>query len=282
LILHPDHATLTGMDSPNDMIESPAVGRRDRLSAFIDAFELSVTVAPRGARNAVANLVIVGEGGSAASAVFCPRSNAMLDPGGEVLAAAVTNFGSVTNPLMTAIPERIVIHLTETPTLHAVTSAFVAEARDTRCGRQAALDRLCEVIVLLVLRKVIDVGSTQPGLLAGLSHPALHRALVAMHDQPSRPWRTEELAEISGMSRSRFMTLFPKVVGTTPAAYLNAWRLTLGQRELQRGERVKSVARRVGFGSAAAFSGAYTRTFGHSPVSLRGISTEAPNIATAM
>jgi transcriptional regulator GlxA family with amidase domain len=166
--------------------------------------------------------------------------------------------------------------------LQAVTTAFVAEASETRCGRQVALNRLCEVIVLLVLRKVIDVGSTRPGLLAGLSHPALHWALIAMHDQPSRTWRTEELAEISGMSRSRFMTLFAKVVGTTPAAYLNAWRLTLGQRELQRGERVKSVARRVGFGSAAAFSRAYTRAFGHSPASLRGTGTETPDIAAAM
>ena len=155
------------------------------------------------------------------------------------------------------------------PTLQAVTGAFVAEASDSRCGRQVALNRLREVIVLLVPRRAIDVGPTRPGLLAGLSHPALQRAIVAMHDEPSKAWRTEDLAEISGMSRSRFMTLFPRVVGTTPAAYLHAWRLTVGQRELLRGERVKSVARRVGFSSAAAFSRAYSRVSGHPPVSLR-------------
>jgi AraC-like DNA-binding protein len=264
------------------MIESLVTDRRDRLSAFFNAFELSVTVVPGSTRDVVTNLVMVGGSGLAEAIVFCPHTNAMLDPGGEILAAAVIDFGGFANPLMSAMPERAVIPLCEAPTLKAVATAFVAEASDMRCGRQVALNRLCEVIVLLVLRNAVDAGSTRPGLLAGLSHPALHRALVAMHDQPSRMWRTEELAEISGMSRSRFMTLFPKVVGTTPAAYLNAWRLTLGQRELQRGERVKSVARRVGFGSAAAFSRAYTRTFGHSPAALRGNSTGPQAVAAAM
>jgi transcriptional regulator GlxA family with amidase domain len=99
------------------------------------------------------------------------------------------------------------------------------------------------------LRKTVIKDSATKAL-----RPNRLRAIVAMHDQPSRTWHTEDLAEISGMSRSRFMTLFPKVVGMTPATYLTSWRLTLGRRELSRGGRVKSVARRVGFGSAAAFS----------------------------
>ncbi|MBB4424415.1 AraC-like DNA-binding protein [Bradyrhizobium sp. CIR48] len=269
------------MNNSKNMIESPVVGKRDRLSAFFDAFELSVTVAAKDERDAVANLVILGEGGSATRVTFCPHRDAMLDHGGGILAAAAIRFGGVTNPLMNAIPERIVIPLSEAPTLQALTAAFVTEASDMRCGRQVALNRLCEVIILLVLRRAIDIGSTQPGLLAGLSHPAIHKALVAMHDQPSRPWHTEELASISGLSRSRFMTLFPKVTGTTPAAYLKAWRLTLGQRELQRGERIKSVARRVGFGSAAAFSRAYALAFGHSPVSLRKPGSLSQDVAAA-
>jgi len=269
------------MNGPRNMIESPVTAKRDRLSAFFDAFKMSVTVAAKDARDAVANLVVVGEGGCARSVVFCPHRDAMPDRGGDILAAATIEFGGITNPLMNAMPERIVIPLGESPTLQALTAAFVTEASDMRCGRQVALDRLCEVIILLVLRRAIDIGSTRPGLLAGLSHPAIHKALVAMHDQPSRPWHTEELASISGLSRSRFMTLFPKVTGTTPAAYLKAWRLTLGQRELQRGERVKSVARRVGFGSAAAFSRAYALAFGHSPISLRKPGPASQDVAAA-
>ena len=40
-------------------------------------------------------------------------------------------------------------------------------------------------------------------------------------------------------------------------------------RDAQPGERVKAVARRVGFGSAAAFTRAYTRAFGHAPTTMR-------------
>lgn len=280
LLQNPAHATLESMNNPKNVIESPVTAKRDRLSAFFDAFEMSVTVPVKGARDAVANLIVVGEGGCARDVIFCPNCDAMPVRGDAmILAAATIEFGGVTNPLMNAMPERIVIPLSEAPTLQALTAALVAEASDMRCGRQVALDRLCEVIMLLVLRRAIDMGSTRPGLLAGLSHPAIHKALVAMHDHPSRSWRIEELASISGLSRSRFMTLFSKVTGTTPAAYLKAWRLTLGQRELQRGERIKSVARRVGFGSAAAFSRAYALAFGHSPISLRKPGSASRDVA---
>jgi len=261
------------MENPENMIKSFAPTKLDRLVAFFEAFELSATLVSARTQSAVPNLVVIGTDGRPEHVIFCARGNALPAHPYGVLAAATVAFGGVTNPLVSAMPERFVVALNEVPTLQAVTGAFVAEASDSRCGRQVALNRLCEVIVLLVLRRAIDVGPAGPGLLAGLSHPALQRAIVAIHDQPSRAWRTGDLAEISGMSRSRFMTLFPKVVGTTPAAYLHAWRLTLGQRELLRGERVKSVARRVGFGSAAAFSRAYSRAFGHPPVSMRDAGT---------
>lgn len=257
------------MKNPKNMIERPPAARYDRLSAFFNTFDLSVSATPAERQGPPANLVIVGDG-VAEAIVFCPHSCAIATCRGNILAAAVIHFGGVTNPLMSALPERTEILLRNAQSLQGITSAFVAEASGKRCGRQVALNRLCEVIVLFVLRQVIDAGSTQPGLLAGLSHPALNRALVAMHDQPSRLWRTEDLAKISGLSRSRFMTLFPQIVGTTPAAYLGAWRLMLAQRKLERGEQVKLVARRVGFGSAAAFSRAYTRAFGHSPAAVRG------------
>ncbi len=262
-------ATFWAMNSPGNMIESTKFPKRDRLSAFFEAFELTVTIAPADVSNVPANLFVTGgSNGNVEHVIFSAR-NAMPAPSASILLAADVEFGGVTNPLLNAMPERFVVIAKEVPFLDAVTAAFVAEASDIRCGRQVVLNRLCEVLVLLVLRRAIDIEATGLGLLAGLSHPSLHRAIVAMHDQPSRTWRTEDLAELSGMSRTRFMTLFPKVVGMTPAAYLTSWRLRLGQRALSRGGRVKSVAQQVGFGSAAAFSKAYSRAFGHPPKTLR-------------
>ncbi|KGD89162.1 hypothetical protein JL39_23315 [Rhizobium sp. YS-1r] len=71
--------------------------------------------------------------------------------------------------------------------------------RDKASAAGAALNRLCEVIVLLILRSAIDGGATGLGLLAGLSHPSLHRALVAVHDAPVRAWNSGDLAAVAGM-----------------------------------------------------------------------------------
>ncbi len=265
------------MKHPAYMIESPERPKQDRLAAFFEAFDLSVAMVSQKAADAAANLVVTGQGGVAERVVFYAGAGIRSEPG--LLVAAMVDFGGPANPLVNALPETVGINLDGRPTLQALVNTFVAEGCGNRCGQRVALNRLCELIVLLVLREAIDAGTTKPGLLAGLSHPALHRAIVAMHDDPARSWTVEQLAGITGMSRSRFMDVFPKILGTTPAAYLNTWRLILGQRELMRGGQVKAVARRVGFGSAAAFSRSYSRMFGSPPISVRAISLERAAVA---
>ena len=259
---------LSIMKNPDYMIESPALSKPDRLSAFFRAFDFTAAAAlPRGG-GGDATLTVKGSADALQSLVLTIGPSAPTFDS-DVLAAVAVGFGGPLNPLLSALPERIDIALEDAPDLRAVVSVFAAEARDVRCGKQTALARLAEVIVLMVLRRTIDAGTTQPGLLAGLSHPALHRALAAIHDAPARPWRVEDLAALAGVSRSRFMELFRNIVGVTPSSYLTEWRLALARRALADGERVKSIAARVGFGSAAAFSRAYTRRFGHPPVQTR-------------
>lgn len=247
------------------MIENPIAPQRvDRLSAFFDTFELSASLTPDPSNGDDARLFVIGpSGGPAEQVVLCLRGEPALEA--PFLLAATVIFGGANNPLMNAMPDQVSVALEDVSSLRDATAAFVVEALGSRCGRSTALNRLCEVIVLLVLRSAIDHGDARPGLLAGLSHPALHRALVAIHDAPARAWAMEDLAAVAGMSRSHFMALFRRVVGTTPQSYLTGWRLTLGRRQLSKGARVKAVARQVGFGSAASFSRAYFRKFGNWP-----------------
>lgn len=246
------------------MIESSDLGR-DRLSSFFAAFDVAAQqVAP-----AAANLILTGQGQVLRSLVFLPHGPGAHDSEGDVLAAVRIDFGGRENPLIAALPSRVELAFEAAPALLAVAELLAIEASARRCGRQVALDNLCTLLLLLLLRHMIDRGTTQPGLLAGLSHPQLFPALVAMQDAPARDWRVDDLATIAGMSRTRFMTLFPRVVGATPMAYLAGWRMVLARRELERGGRVKLVARRIGYGSAAAFSRAYQRAFGEPPVARR-------------
>lgn len=197
------------------------------------------------------------------------RMASTAQPTAHLRATVAIEFDNSANPLMAAIPHEISVALDDEPALRATAQAFLLEMESDRCGRIAAVDRLAEVMVLMMLRQVIDAGDRQPGLFAALAHPNLHRALVSMHDHPAKAWTVGQLADSAAMSRTQFMTTFRRVVGTTPMGYLGAWRLTLASRQLKAGDSVKAVARQVGFNSAEGFSRAYTRAYGHSPKAHR-------------
>jgi AraC-like DNA-binding protein len=240
----------------------------DRLSAFFDAFPLEVQLAaqPLAAASEGSMLYVSQD----AAGRFCEVHLVVRghDAPAAASVAVEVSFGGSDNPLLNTLPDRLSLRVDGDQTgLVNVVSAFVEELIGARCGHRQALHRLGEVIVLMLLRAAIERGSATPGLLAGLAHPALHAVLVALHESPAHAWTVDELADRAGLSRSHFMALFPKVVGTTAMSYLTQWRVHLGRRELRRGNaKVKAVARRVGFASAEAFSRAYQREFGRAPV----------------
>ena len=108
------------------------------------------------------------------------------------------------------------------------------------------------------------------GLFAGLGHPRLRLALVAMHEAPAQSWTLEDLAEVAGMSRSVFASSFREAMGTTPGQYLQGWRVGLAQQALRQGRPLKRIADEVGYGSEAALSRAFKAHTGQSPREWRG------------
>lgn len=246
--------------------------RPDRLSALLRHFQLQAEVADAPLA-ADANLLLLGgangDGARVRRVVFQVAGRfASGAAAGPVLASARVDLGAA-NPIARALPAVLELDVAQMPELEPLVSLLLTEATQPRCGRHGALNRLCEVLVILLLRRAIEIGATGPGLLAGLAHPRLHRALVAMHDAPHRDWRSDDLAAEAGMSRSHFMATFRAVCATTPRAYLTAWRLILARQDLAAGARVKSVAARYGYASAEALSRAFTRQFGHPPSALR-------------
>jgi len=127
------------------------------------------------------------------------------------------------------------------------------------------LDRLFEVVLIQVLRHLMESGQTRVGMLAGLGHPKLRLAIVAMHDRPEKEWSLEDLATEAGMSRSVFANSFREAVGVTPGSYLQGWRIGLAQKALVHGKSLKHIAQDVGYGSEAALSRAFKAQAGKSP-----------------
>ncbi|MGJ4927203.1 AraC family transcriptional regulator [Bradyrhizobium sp. HKCCYLS2038] len=207
--------------------------------------------------------------------LFFPRGRThrfVVDPerGADLVCATVELGGAEGNPIGEGLPELVVMPLAGHPTLAPVCDLLMAEGFADGGGRQAALDRLFDYLLILIVRDVVAHGGVESGVLAGLADPRLAKALTAIHDAPTKPWTLEDLADLAGMSRTRFAELFRMRVGRTPIDYLTAWRMTLARQLLAKGKPVKSVAAQVGYDSAAAFSRVFSRMSGHSPRELAG------------
>lgn len=74
------------------------------------------------------------------------------------------------------------------------------------------------------------------------------------------------LAKEAALSRSAFFARFSRALGIAPMEYLLAWRMALVGNLLRQNEgRIAEVAERVCYGSASAFSVAFTRHVGLPP-----------------
>ena len=240
--------------------------RYDRLTTLIDRFKL--VVAPAALRDA--NLfVFATPDGTPNRALFRTHSMGLESAGNEVLFCARVDWSGPHNPLLTALPETVDINLSGDPDSLGLVRIMQYEITAQRCGVDSVLSRLGEVLIVRMMRAQIEAGATQTGLLAGLSDPRLSQAIVAMHDRPGKAWRNEDLANIAGMSLSRFAETFLAAVGEPPAAYLRRWRLTLAMQDIAKGHRVEVVARRYGFSSPEGFTRAFKKHHGRTPISLR-------------
>ncbi len=239
----------------------------DRLTALVSRFRLIVS--PSSVDDA--NLAIFAlSSNSPDRVVFRPDCEVIGEEASRAVLTARVEWGGIDNPLVAALPEKVEYDLRDRPLMADVAALMCGEIQNQRCGLHSVICRLGEVLVVHMLRAQIAAGSTKPCLVGGLSDPRLSSAIVAIHDNPGHGWRREELAEIAGMSLSRFCELFQARVGETPSSYLRRWRLTLAQQDLRAGDRVETIAHRYGYESADGFARAFRRQYGQNPISVRG------------
>ncbi|QDH70283.1 AraC family transcriptional regulator [Marilutibacter alkalisoli] len=187
------------------------------------------------------------------------------DEGADMACAHIQLGARPDNPVARALPPVLVMPLEELPAASGLLELLFDEAFSRQCGHQHVVDRLFEVVLVLILRRLLDQGRIHGGALAGLADSRLSKALVALHEAPAEPWTLPSLAERAGMSRSRFAEAFTATVGQPPAAYLTGYRIALAQDLLRRDRPLGRVAESVGYGSAAALSRAFSAHCGMSP-----------------
>ena len=200
-----------------------------------------------------------------------PQTHRLLadeEQGADVVCATIV-LGGGRNPVSDSLPGIVCIELAQMPGIEDILTLMFDEAGHQRSGRQALLDRLCEILMIRMLRHCQTHGLLAGGALAGLADAKLAKALEAVHAAPGMTWDLVTMAGRAGMSRSRFAEHFRRVVGITPADYLALLRITLAQGLLARGIPAKNVAIEVGYGSSSTLHRVFVRKLGISPSEWR-------------
>jgi AraC-like DNA-binding protein len=144
------------------------------------------------------------------------------------------------------------------------------EVTGNRIGSAFAIRQYGQLLLLDVLRAYVDQAELPPGWLRLLTDERLRPALRLMHAEPGKPWGLAELARAATMSRTSFAERFRTTAGIPPLTYLNRWRMLLAQRALRDSDvRVGSLAVELGYASESAFSTAFKREVGESPLRYR-------------
>lgn len=193
------------------------------------------------------------------------RLKATEDDKAEIVCATMSYGAGLHNPIVNALPEFLIVPLSQAPQITHTAQWLFAEGFEPREGRAAIMDRLCELLVLQLLRYLVESNQIQSGLLAGLSHPNVSRLLTALHQDPSQSWNLEQMAAVALMSRSKFAEVFKKTMGQTPADYLVQWRVSIAQTLLQKGKPVNWVANEVGYENGSALARVFRKKTGMSP-----------------
>ena len=198
-----------------------------------------------------------------------PFEAAVGDPAGtvEFLCGKYRLDRSLTHPLLAGLPD--VVHLPaqvgRASELRAVVDLLGAEVHEAGPGHEAVVTSLLDLLLVYLLRASLaaDPGVGWP---RALRDEPVAAALNALHADPARPWRIEQLAGRVGLSRATLARRFARLVGQPPMAYLTWWRMTLAARLLRDTELpVSAVAARVGYATPFAFGHVFKRHTGLPP-----------------
>ncbi|XQE65122.1 cupin domain-containing protein [Pseudomonas sp. P3C3] len=133
----------------------------------------------------------------------------------------------------------------------------------------ALLERLSHLLFLYVLREQSQAVAELGGLLGLARHPQFAVLLDRLIAEPQAPWPLEDMAALTGLSRSAFCKRFQELAGTSPGHVLLSLRMRQACRLLQQGQPVAEAADACGYQSTAAFTRAFSKVIGVLPGAYR-------------
>ena len=207
---------------------------------------------------------------STPSLIFYPRKlqhrlQANQSDKAEVVCATIQYGMASRNSLSLALPDYLVLPFNQHPEIERATAWLFDEAFGDQSARISIMDRLCEILIIQLFRHLLNSNTSKKGMLAGLSHPEISRALEAIHRSPEKHWTLDTMAETALVSRAKFANLFKQVTQQTPNEYLTDWRIGIAQGLLKKGEQIALIAYQVGYDNPSALSRIFRKRVGMSP-----------------
>lgn len=178
------------------------------------------------------------------------------------------------NPLICNLPPIIKLDLTDSnfgawvkgSLKYALDELIVGDA-----SANTALQKLAELLLSESIRCYMrEYGDVMQQWLKGLSDPYIGKALALIHSRLPYPWTLESLAREVGLSRSALSDRFSMYIGLPPIRYLNQRRLHVAADYLRDTKKqIGLIAQEVGYEAETAFSRAFKRELGASPLEYR-------------
>jgi AraC-like DNA-binding protein len=182
--------------------------------------------------------------------------------------------------LLASLPPVIILRGARGPALEGLDVArrmLLLEMQSPSQGSAVMVARILDLLFIQILRAWAAGTDAEPNWLAGALDPHIGLALSAIHRDPGRDWRVEELARACSLSRSAFAARFVDRVGKPPATYLAHVRLDAATGLLRDTSLpLALIAENVGYTSEPAFSRAFARRYGTPPARWRGDARAVP------
>jgi AraC-like DNA-binding protein len=190
-------------------------------------------------------------------------------PATRLFSFAFALRGRARHPLMTGLPEPLIVRRADNtawPFVSAALAFIQREAHADRIGYVESARQLAELFITQWVRTAVrrQHGAADQGL-RGLDDPVVGRALHALHSQPEETWSLDRLAKVAGLSRSAFAQRFTERVGLPPMRYLSRWRILRATELLAQQAPVAEVAAQLGYASERTFREAFKRETGRPP-----------------
>lgn len=169
--------------------------------------------------------------------------------------------------LLAQLPPVIIVRSQTGVLASDIMKLILEESRRVGLSDNFLLNRLADALFYALVRDNIN---SESGVLAGMNHAKLSKSFELIHNNYEQKLNVERLAEVAGMSRSAFSSLFKELIELSPAEYITQWRMTQAYRWLA-DESISTyeAAIRCGYESEASFSKAFKRIIGIGPGQVR-------------